>query len=120
MKNGTWFSTSDLKEGKKTLFIIDAFNKCNDEERERINLILGKENLPDDQYDFIRNVVNKYESKNYALSMIEKYAKDGEIMLTNFNANSEFSFDSIPYNRKISFEMGKGHANEIRKISWFI
>lgn len=93
---------SDLKEGKKTLFIVDAFNKCNNEEKKTINSILGKEILPDEQYDFIRDIVNKYGSLNYAQTMIENYAKKGEIMLSNFNANSEaktilndFAFEQI-------------------------
>jgi geranylgeranyl diphosphate synthase type I len=93
---------SDLKEGKKTLFIIDTFNKADEEERKRIDEILGKENLPDDQYNFIRTLVSKYSSLNYAKSKIEKYAKEGETRLNSFKGHSEakkilndFAFDQI-------------------------
>ncbi|OLS20483.1 MAG: Geranylgeranyl diphosphate synthase [Candidatus Heimdallarchaeota archaeon LC_3] len=80
---------SDLKEGKKTLFIIDSYKKCNDDEKDRMLNVLGKENLPDDQYNLVRDLVKKYNSLKYAQKKIESYAKEGETKLNNFNCNKD-------------------------------
>ena len=80
---------SDLKEGKKTLFIIDLYKKCNEKEKKSLINILGNENLPDNQYELIRELIKKYESLEYAQSKIEIYAKEGKMKLKNFNGSNE-------------------------------
>lgn len=93
---------SDLMEGKKTLFIIDAYNKCSNYEKKQIESILGSEDLPDEQYDQLRQIIQKFDSLGYAKKKIEIFAKQGEKMLENFKVNSEakkilneFAFNQI-------------------------
>ncbi|MHA1984815.1 MAG: polyprenyl synthetase family protein, partial [Candidatus Hodarchaeales archaeon] len=66
---------SDLKEGKKTLFIVDVYKKSNNDEKNRIESILGSENLSDDHYNQIRELVQKYDSLGYTRKKIENFAK---------------------------------------------
>jgi geranylgeranyl diphosphate synthase type I len=93
---------SDLKEGKKTFFIIDAYKKCNNDEKNRIETILGSENLSDDQYNQIREYILKYDSLSYTKKKIENFAQQGQKMLEGFKGHSgakkilnEFAFNQI-------------------------
>ncbi|MFW9929377.1 MAG: polyprenyl synthetase family protein, partial [Candidatus Thorarchaeota archaeon] len=80
-------TNSDLMEGKKTLFILNAYEKCNLEEKQIFLNVLGKNNKTDKEYDKIREIIQKYKSLEYSQSKIEEYVQLGKKSLALFQGN---------------------------------
>ena len=68
--------TSDLKEGKKTLLILDALEKSSPAQKEIINLNLGNKKVSMAGLNSVRKVIEETgsleESKKLATSLVQK------------------------------------------------
>jgi geranylgeranyl diphosphate synthase, type I len=69
----------DIREGKRTLIVIDALKKCNNEEKEKIIEILSKKENTKEEINFAINLMNEKGSiqyaKIYAEELVEKAKK---------------------------------------------
>ncbi len=64
---------SDLKEGKKTPFMILLQPRMSPEDASRFNLVFGNESLDADGMDFIRHLVRKYAVDSEIRTLSESY-----------------------------------------------
>lgn len=66
---------SDLQEGKKTLLVMVALEKCNDEEKEFLELVLGKEDITELDILKAKTIIEETGALKYsqdkALELIE-------------------------------------------------
>jgi geranylgeranyl pyrophosphate synthase len=62
----------DLKEGKRTLLVVHAFQSANDEEKETLRKLIGNPNITHEEKLQVIEVMKKYDSLNFA----KKYARD--------------------------------------------
>ncbi|MGC8628833.1 MAG: polyprenyl synthetase family protein [Candidatus Micrarchaeia archaeon] len=67
----------DLYEGKVTLIILHAYSHATQEEKQKINAIYKKErkDKTQDEIEFLRSVIEKYNSINYAQEVAKKYGE---------------------------------------------
>jgi len=64
---------SDIKEGKKTLLILDVIRNGTYEEQEVINSKLGKSNITNEEIDEVRNVIRDSGALNRSENLCEQY-----------------------------------------------
>jgi geranylgeranyl diphosphate synthase type I len=57
---------SDLKEGKKTILLIKAIERANDEQRDTLSKTVGNRNATDSEIEKVRDVFRKTGSLEYA------------------------------------------------------
>jgi geranylgeranyl pyrophosphate synthase len=69
----------DIKEGKRTLLIVHAFEHADKKEKERMIQLVGKKDITLDEKKEIIEIMKKYGSiefaKNYARKMMEDAVK---------------------------------------------
>lgn len=67
----------DIKEGKRTLVVIDCLSKCTEEEKEKLLQILKKwrADVSRDGVEFVIGLVKKYESIEFAQQYSENLVK---------------------------------------------
>lgn len=77
----------DIKEGKRTLVTIHCLGKCNDDERKRFLSILkkGRENVGNNDVDFAMNLINKYNSIQFAKEFLEKAVRKSKRLLDDID-----------------------------------
>lgn len=80
---------SDLKEGKKTLLIIKALEKCSEDERKFILKNIGKENLNEEDSTKIREIIEKSGSLDYCRDIAKKYVEEGIKSIECMNLRKE-------------------------------
>lgn len=70
----------DIKEGKRTLMIVHAFQHANEKEKERMRELVGKKDITLEEKKEVIEIMKRHGSiefaKNYAKQMIEKAIKD--------------------------------------------
>ncbi len=70
---------SDLKEGKRTLLILKAFERADDEQKQKIKNALGNRNLTPEQLEEVRNIIKETGALDYSkqlcLELVEKGKK---------------------------------------------
>ncbi|MBO4718342.1 MAG: polyprenyl synthetase family protein [Prevotella sp.] len=71
-------SLNDIYEGKRTLILLHLLRHCTDDERQRVEAILGKprEQKTAGEVQYIRDLMDVYGSIRYAESCAEAYARD--------------------------------------------
>lgn len=69
---------NDLIEGKVTLPLLKILEFKNGSARKRIEEILKKELLESSDIDFIMDLINKYKTVDYSISMAKRYASLGK------------------------------------------
>lgn len=69
---------SDLKEGKKTLLMVKAFENGNKEQREKIKKALGNKDITEEEVKEIRKIVKETGSYDYSRKMTVKLAKEAK------------------------------------------
>jgi len=57
---------SDIIENKKTLLVWCAYMKANEEEKEFIKLVLGKQDISEDEFSKLKEIIIKTGSKDYS------------------------------------------------------
>jgi octaprenyl-diphosphate synthase len=66
---------SDLREGKVTMAVIHALERCTPEEREIIETVLRERAFDSVKHEQILAILNRYDSVNAALSRAAEYAQ---------------------------------------------
>ncbi len=71
-------NNGDLFEGKITIPVLHAYKNANREERERMNSTFAKQrkDKTNDEIMFIRSLMEKYKSIEYAQTMAERYGEE--------------------------------------------
>ena len=75
---------SDIREGKKTLFIIHALNEASPVEREKIDRVLGAKNASTSDLEEAQKILRELGSIDYSLRRAEAYAEKARKMLASF------------------------------------
>ncbi len=68
---------SDLAEGKRTLLIIKALERCDDEERVQILSALGDGSVTEEKADAVRQIVRRTGSLEYSRERAEQLTRQG-------------------------------------------
>jgi octaprenyl-diphosphate synthase len=66
---------SDLREGKVTMAVIHALERCTAEERELIETVLRERAFDTVKHEQVLTILNRYDSVNAALSRAAEYAQ---------------------------------------------
>ena len=96
-------SYGDIFEGKRTLLLIHTLNNANEKEREFIKKIytLDRKDKTQEMVDEIRDIMNKYSTKEEIRKKTENYAteslKELEKIETKDNEAKEILKDAIDY-----------------------
>ncbi len=80
---------SDLKEGKRTLLILKALEKCDEEQKETILNALGNRDLTKHQIQKVRNIVKETGSYDYSRKLTIELAEEGKKALDDDLLDSE-------------------------------
>jgi geranylgeranyl diphosphate synthase type II len=80
-------SLNDIYEGKRTLILLHLLHHCTDEERQRVETILGKprEEKKPEEVQYIRNLMDTYGSIRFAESRAEEYARQALDLLSTID-----------------------------------
>ena len=68
---------NDIYEGKRTMILLHLLRHCTDQERQRVEGILGtpREKKTEDEVQYVRDLMETYGSIRYAEAEAERYAK---------------------------------------------
>jgi len=84
---------SDLKEGKKTLLILETIQRLGISGRvddiARINSILGNHDLSDQDYKWVQNIIVETDTLNYCREIAEQLIVKSKQSLENVSINPE-------------------------------
>jgi len=75
----------DIKEGKKTMLVIQAERLCNASQRERLSQLLGKDKITDDEVDEVRNLFRNSGALEGAGALMNKLLTEGQKALDRAN-----------------------------------
>ncbi len=81
--------TSDLAEGKKTLLIIKALERADEEDRRKILAALGNPAVTEEQLEEVREIVRKTGSLEYSQEMARKLVEEAKEALKNLELKDE-------------------------------
>lgn len=78
---------NDIKEGKRTLIVIDCLNKCKDDEKEKLLQILKRERnkVTKDEVQFAIDLMEKYNSKESASNYAKEIINEANNILNKIN-----------------------------------
>jgi len=80
---------SDIAEGKQTLLVIKAREKCNRLQKRILNSCLGNKNLKTSDIDEFRKVIRETSALEYAQSLSQKLIRQGKNELDKFPIEKE-------------------------------
>lgn len=82
---------SDVREGKKTLLILHALEKCTNDEKELILNALGNEHITLEEIDTVRDIVRKTGSLEYSKNRVAELTEKAvqAIEASEFRAESK-------------------------------
>jgi len=80
---------SDIKEGKKTIFILKALEKANDEEKEFIENCLGNEKLTEEDINKLREIIKNTSSLDYTKNLQKNMAEKAKNILEKADFKEE-------------------------------
>jgi octaprenyl-diphosphate synthase len=75
---------SDLREGKVTMAVIHALERCTPEEREKIQTVMDERAFGSVSHGQILDVLNRYGSLDAALARASQFAEDARRAICNF------------------------------------
>ncbi|MGB9106911.1 MAG: polyprenyl synthetase family protein [Terriglobales bacterium] len=75
---------SDLREGKVTMAVIHALERCTPEEREKIQTVMDERAFGSVSHPQILDILNRYGSLDAALARASQFAEDARRGLGNF------------------------------------
>jgi octaprenyl-diphosphate synthase len=75
---------SDLREGKVTMAVIHALERCTPEEREKIQTVMDERAFGSVSHPQILDILNRYGSLDAALARASQFAEDARRALCNF------------------------------------
>lgn len=76
---------SDLREGKKTILVIYALERVNDEQRKLILDILGNRNASVEEFKKVANIIIESGALEYSNRVAEEYLRKGMSKLEEIN-----------------------------------
>jgi octaprenyl-diphosphate synthase len=75
---------SDLREGKVTMAVIHALERCTPEEREKIQTVMDERAFGSVSHPQILDILNRYGSLDAALTRASQFAEDARRAICNF------------------------------------
>ena len=75
---------SDLREGKVTMAVIHALERCTCEEREKIQTVMDERAFSSVSHPQILDILNRYGSLDAALARAAQFAEDARRAICNF------------------------------------
>jgi len=75
---------SDLREGKVTMAVIHALERCTPEERARIQTVLDERAFRSVSHGQVLDILNRYGSLDAALARASQFAEDARQAICNF------------------------------------
>ena len=94
---------SDIREGKKTLLILHALERCTDDERRFILRTMGNEHITADEIEAVREIVRRTGSFDYSKQLVRSNTERAiEAM-----ENSDFRADAKEFLIKIADFIGE-------------
>ena len=75
---------SDLREGKVTMAVIHALERCTPGEREKIQTVMRERAFGSVSHPQILDILNRYGSLDAALARASQFAEDARLALGNF------------------------------------
>jgi octaprenyl-diphosphate synthase len=75
---------SDLREGKVTMAVIHALERCTPEEREKIQTVMDERAFGSVSHGQILDILNRYGSLDAALARAAQFAEDARRAICNF------------------------------------
>lgn len=81
--------TSDLKEGKKTLLILDALENCTEKQKEIILLYLGNKRVSLRGLEIVRKIIVQTGSLDKSKNLADKLVKKAINSIQNMELNKE-------------------------------
>jgi octaprenyl-diphosphate synthase len=75
---------SDLREGKVTMAVIHALERCAPEEREKIQTVMDERAFGSVSHGQILDILNRYGSLDAALARAAQFAEDARHAICNF------------------------------------
>jgi octaprenyl-diphosphate synthase len=75
---------SDLREGKVTMAVIHALERCTPEERARIQTVLDERAFRSVSHGQILDILNRYDSLDAALARASEFAEEARRAICNF------------------------------------
>jgi octaprenyl-diphosphate synthase len=75
---------SDLREGKATMAVIHAMERCTPAEREKVEIILRDQAFNGVTHEEILSILNRYGSLDYAMGQASQYAENARKAICNF------------------------------------
>ncbi len=67
---------SDVREGKRTILVVEAYRNASEEERKELERIIGKEDATKEEIEKVRKIVEKNGGLDYAKKLEDKYYKE--------------------------------------------
>ncbi|MHC1610527.1 MAG: polyprenyl synthetase family protein [Candidatus Methanospirareceae archaeon] len=88
---------SDIREGKKTLLILHALERCTEDEREQILRALGNEHVTVEEIDAVREIVRRTGSLDYSKKLVAEMTDKAvqAIKLSDFRREAKDSLVNI-------------------------
>ncbi len=74
---------SDIREGKRTLLIVYAYQNGSDEQRKRIEELLGKKDLTREEIEEMREIIRETGSLKYSEDMMERLIAEAKGVIEN-------------------------------------
>ncbi len=78
---------SDIREGKKTLIVINAYKKASPSEREAIKRVLGNREASVEELEEVKKVLERLGSIEYTLSEARRHAERARGLLEAFQSS---------------------------------
>ena len=75
---------SDLREGKVTMAVIHALERCTPEERDKIQTVMDERAFGSVSHSQILDILNRYGSLDAALARAAQFAEDARRAICNF------------------------------------
>ncbi len=82
---------SDVKEGKRTLLVVKAYEILPENDRKRLVSVLGKVDLTENELEFVREVVKRTGSLSYSELLAEKYSERCIDLIDDIGFSEEYS-----------------------------
>ena len=76
---------SDIKEGKKTIFILKALEKANDEEKKFIENCLGNEKITEEDIEKLKEIIIKTGSLDYTKNLQKDMGEKAKAIIEKAN-----------------------------------
>ncbi len=82
---------SDVREGKRTLLVVKAYEILPEDDKKRLISILGKADLTEEELEFVREAVKRTGSLSYSELLAEKYSERCVDLIDDVGFSEEYS-----------------------------